>query len=114
MSTEIRYKDDPVTIVPAESNVQMGVTIQFGAVANWDDYLEDEYDDNNITEERRDELLADYDGYQMKWAFDDTALVHDTDGAIDAACISSDYGNGGFCCGIMWTGTNTKTPEIWA
>ena len=46
----------------------------------------------------------------MLWTFDTTKLVHTKDGAIDAACISSPQSGGGYCAGIEFVGTSTRTP----
>ena len=59
----------------------------------------------------------------MVWTFSEPA-VSIADGNIDAACImggatvgstdASDYSNGGFCCGIMYSGDFSAQPEIYA
>ena len=95
----------------------MGVTIQLGGVNNWIDYVDDEIDDGmftSFTDADRDDYWANYDGYLMLWAFDTSRVVSTQDGAIDAACISSAYGAGGYCAGIKYVGTVTQTPEKWA
>ena len=50
----------------------------------------------------------------MLWLFDTSAVTDTADGAIDAACISSNYANGGFCAGIKFVGTTTRSEEKWA
>ena len=50
----------------------------------------------------------------MLWAFDTTTVTKTAEGAIDAACISSAYADGGFCVGITWTGTSVLSPKLWA
>ena len=55
-----------------------------------------------------------YDGYQMLWAFDTSAVQKEDDGGIDAACISTAYGNGGYCAGLTWKGTGSFQEEKWA
>ena len=91
----------------------------FAAFLQWaknggNDAMNLEEEENGMDEEKRNWMEARYDGYQMLWAFDNTELVEDADGAVDAGCISSKYGGGGFCAGIEYTGTNTKTPRAWA
>ena len=111
---DVVFKRDPVVIVEQETGVQMQVTIRLGASPQWSAYLDNEEEENGMDEEKRNWMEARYDGYQMLWAFDNTELVEDADGAVDAGCISSKYGGGGFCAGIEYTGTNTKTPRAWA
>ena len=115
----ITWPANPVDMV-ASSDVdplQMGVTIQLGGVNNWIDYIDDEMDNGmftSFTDDDRDDYRANYDGYVMRWAFDTSRVVSTQDGAIDAACISSSYGGGGYCAGIEYVGTVTQTPELWA
>ena len=92
----------------------MGVTIQLGGMTNWRDYLDAEVESNDLDEDDAYDFERWYDGYQMLWAFDTSALLHESDQAIDAACISSAYADGGFCAGIVFEGTNTRTPALWA
>ena len=50
----------------------------------------------------------------MLWTFD-TPAVAAADKNIDAVCINGDgYSNGGFCCGIKYTGALSPQPEMWA
>ena len=92
----------------------MGVTIQLGGVNNWLDYLDKEVENNNIDDDDREEYERRFDGYQMQWAFDTTAIIHTAEDAIDAACISSRYADGGFCVGIQFKGTSVRSPKLWA
>ena len=64
-----------------------------------------------------------YDGYEMVWTFSEP-YISVADGHIDAACImsgdaagttdASDKSDGGFCCGIMYSGDFSAQPEIYA
>ena len=110
----VTFLEDPVVIVEKVDGLQMGVTIQLGGMTNWLDYLDTEVENNDLDDDDAYDFERWYDGYQMLWAFDTTALLHTADGAIDAACISSSYAEGGFCAGIIFRGSNTRTPELWA
>ena len=104
----VTFLADPVEIVPKVNDVQMGVTIQLGGQSDFFKYLETQVEDNNLNEDERLEYEEKYDGYQMLWAFDTPAITPIADGAIDAACISSASGKGGFCAGVEYKGTNTR------
>ena len=50
----------------------------------------------------------------MLWTFSQPAVTA-ADKAIDAVCINGDkYSNGGFCCGIKYSGALSPQPEMWA
>lgn len=111
----VHFAADPVTIVAKVASTQMGVSIRLGGVNNWADYLDREVENNDLDETERTEFLARFDGYQMEWAFDTTAITRTAENAIDAACISSNYGGGGYCVGLKFTGSTLPfTPGLWA
>ena len=92
----------------------MGVYIQLGGMSDFANYLDTEVENADLDDEKRLEYEEKYDGYQMLWLFDTSAVTDTADGAIDAACISSNYANGGFCAGIKFVGTTTRSEEKWA
>ena len=110
---DITFNGTPTTLA-TKSTTQMGVTVQLGGINNWIAYLDDKVTSNDLDEDDRTELLARFDGYQMKWSFDTTTVLKTAEGALDAACVSSPYANGGYCAGITWTGTSVLTPKLWA
>ena len=98
---------EPPVVIVAKSTVspeQMGVTIQLGAVTDFEAHLAELVRTEVITEEEEKEYVKRHDGYQMLWTFDTPAVVKEDDGGIDAACITTTYGDGGFCAGITWKG----------
>ena len=83
-------------------------------MANWKDYLDDEQSDGTLTTSERDSMEEKYDGYQMLWGFDSQDFNHTDEDAVDAGCISSTVADGGFCAGVTYKGSSTRTAEIWA
>ena len=61
-----------------------------------------------------DNLITYTDGYKMTWDFDTPSVVAEKAGAIDAACLSSEYGAGMSCCGIIYSGTGPFTASKFA
>ena len=92
----------------------MGVSVELGTVINWTDYLKKKLEDHDIDEDERDEWERRFDGYQMKWNFDTSAIVEEKEGAIDAACLYSETADGGYCVGLTYKGTNSLTAELYA
>ena len=101
---------------------QMGVAMTLEGQEYWFTYLDGLVEDAEIDQTTRDTWEADYDGYQMKWTFSEPAVAV-ADGNIDAACVmggtganydASDYSDGGFCCGIKYSGDFSAQPEIYA
>ena len=62
MTTVINYSADPVEIV-AKTTDQMGVTIELGAVQGWQNYLDDEVENGDLTDENRIIYEERFDGY---------------------------------------------------
>ena len=103
-----------------EATDQMGVAVKLQGQEYWFSYLEQKVTDAEITDEERDALEKKYDGYEMIWTFTNP-YVQPVDGNIDAACLagnnqdfSTDYSDGGFCCGIKYVGSFSPQPEKWA
>lgn len=106
------------TIVTAEENVQMGVTVTLTGQDYWFTYLQELVADAEIDEETRDEWERKYDGYEMTWTFNNP-VVAQGDGNIDAACIegidgTDKYSDGGWCVGIKYEGSFSSQPDLWA
>ena len=111
---DITFPGTPTVLATKVASTQMGVTMQLGGINNWANFLDDKVTDNDLDEDDRQELLARFDGYQMQWSFDTTAVLKTAEGALDTACVRSAYADGGFCAGITWTGTAVLTPKLWA
>ena len=103
-----------VELVKKVADTQMGVSMKLTGEPYWLTYLQDEVSNSNIDQAKADQWEKKYDGYQMLWTFD-TPAVAAADKNIDAVCINGDgYSNGGFCCGIKYTGALSPQPEMWA
>ena len=50
----------------------------------------------------------------MTWWIDTPSIVPTKAGAIDAACLYSDYGQGMICIGVIYAGVNTLQAQKWA
>lgn len=112
-----------------KTSTQMGVTMSISGIPYWQVFLETQVDDAEIDQETADAWEEDYDGYKMVWTFSEPAVAV-ADQNIDAACIMSGkadaasnlpsaatdgwYSDGGFCCGIKYSGTFSSQPEIYA
>ena len=59
-------------------------------------------------------VLSYSDGYRMTWLFDTPSIVPTKANAIDAGCLSTKYGNGMICVGVIYTGIGTLTATRWA
>jgi hypothetical protein len=103
---------------------QMGISMSLTGEPYWADFLIQEVEDANIDQATADEWEERFDGYKMVWTFSEPAVAV-ADGNIDAACIMSGVADaaskvatstsdGGFCCGIKYSGTFSSQPEIYA
>ena len=110
----ITYTADPIKLVAKVDGEQMGVTVQLGGITNWLSYIDDQLEQGLVDEEDRQKYESEYDGYLMLWGFDTSAIVVSEDGAIDAGCISSAHGGGGYCAGVKYIGDNNRSPYLWA
>ena len=113
IADNITFPANSVTLVQKVDDTQMGVTLQLGGVTNWGEYLKEQYEDGLWTswnEEEKRDFESKHDGYLMMWGFDTSAVQDPEDGAIDAGCIQSPSGGGGYCAGIKFVGTQTPSP----
>lgn len=103
---------------------QMGISMSLSGEPYWADFLIKEVEEANIDQATADEWEERFDGYKMVWTFSEPAVAV-ADGNIDAACIMSGAASdtskdatadsdGGFCCGIKYSGTFSSQPEIHA
>ena len=66
----------------------------------WTEYLDDLYQAGRINELTRDDMLREFDGYEMTWTFKEPTMGRE-EGNLDGACIYGDgYVDGGFCAGL--------------
>ena len=70
----------------------MGVTIGLEGTRDLEEYLQALVDDGTYKQEDMDNLISYTDGYKMTWDFDTPSIIAEKAGAIDAACLSSEYG----------------------
>lgn len=61
-----------------------------------------------------DTWLAYSDGYRMTWEFDTPSVIATKEGAIDAVCIWSEFGQGMMCKGVIYIGIGVLAPQRWA
>ncbi len=93
--------NDPIMLIPRATD-QMQVEFELTGIEWWMAFLEDLHQKELITQERKDELMENYDGYEMTWTFTDPTIPS-VEGNIDGACIyGEEYVDGGFCCGLTW------------
>ena len=107
----------------AQDTTQMGVSMLLTGQDYWFSYLEGLVEAAEIDQSTADEWEKEYDGYEMVWTFTEPAVAV-ADGNIDAVCImggatvgandASSYSDGGFCCGIKYSGDFSAQPEIYA
>ena len=117
IADNVTFPANSVDLVTTVADTQMGVTIQLGGVTSWGEYLEEQYEDGLWTgwdEEYKRDFESKHDGYLMLWGFDTSAVLNPQDGAIDAGCLHSPSGEGGYCAGIKYVGTQTPSPQLWA
>ena len=68
-----------------------------------------------ITREEGNTMIEKYDGYEMRWIFDEPQVPAFDSGALDAACIVNEEEAGGcVCAGIIYLGTTVLEPYLWA
>lgn len=101
----------------------MGVNMLVQGKEYWRNWLDTQVEEAEIDEAQAYDWEEKYDGYEMIWTFSNPG-VPVADGHIDAACImggnaeggyvASDYSDGGFCCGIKYSGDFSAQPEIYA
>ena len=108
-----------------QTDTQMGVNLILSGKEYWKAWLVSQVDAAEIDQETSDSWEEKYDGYEMQWTFSEP-YVSVADGHIDAACIMggdtagtgeygvSDYSDGGFCCGIKYSGDFSAQPELYA
>ena len=93
---------------------QMGITIGLEGTRDLKEHLQALVDDGTYKKEDMDNLIDYTDGYKMTWDFDTPSVVAEKAGAIDAACLSSEYGQGMVCVGIIYAGTGQLTASKFA
>ena len=102
-------------VVAMVTGTQMGVSILLEGMRDWPSYLELQVDNNEIDQDTADDWAQWYDGYMMKWTFENPAITASANGAIDAACIKDEvFAVGGVCVGLEYTGSVSYTADKWA
>ena len=113
-------------LVTAVDQVQMGVSLELKGQSYWYTYLDDQVAAQIIDEATKEDWLIRYDGFEMEWVFVSPAEPQG-DQHIDAVCIlgatedmatqtdnTVETSQGGWCCGIQYTGAFSASPGLWA